>query len=443
MSGLADSGSLSLSGVGTDHDAGRVDRVDDAVALGDHGDAGVAGDDALDAGADQRRARADQRHRLALHVRAHERAVGVVVLEERDQRRGHRHQLVRRHVHQRHVFGLRHHEVAVVAARDEVVGELALLVDGGVRLGDVVPLLLERRVELDLVGDRAVLDLAVRRLDEAELVDARVGRQRRDEADVRTFRRLDRADAAVVRRVHVAHLEAGALAGQTTGPERREATLVRDLGQRVGLVHELRQLRGAEVLLDHRRDRLGVDQVVRHERLDLLRHAHALLDRALHADQTDAVLVLHQLADRAHAAVAEVIDVVDRPLAVLQIDQVADRLEDVALGQDGVVERLVELELVVQLQAADLRQVVALGVEEQVVEQVLRRLERRRIARAQAAVDLHDRLVGRLELVGEQRVAQVRADVEVVDEQDLELRRCRARAARRASPRSAPRCTGG
>ena len=49
-----------------------------------------------------------ERHRLALHVRSHERAVGVVVLEERDQRRGDRHQLVRRHVHQRDVLGLGH-----------------------------------------------------------------------------------------------------------------------------------------------------------------------------------------------------------------------------------------------------------------------------------------------------------------------------------------------
>ena len=105
---------------------------------------------------------------------------------------------------------------------------LPFLSSGGVRLGDVVPLLLERRVELDLVGDAAVLDLAVRRLDEAELVDAGVGRQRRDETDVRTFRRLDRADAAVVRAVHVAHFEAGALAGQTAGPEGRETPLVRD-----------------------------------------------------------------------------------------------------------------------------------------------------------------------------------------------------------------------
>ena len=91
-----------------------------------------------------------------------------------------------------------------------------------------LPLLFERREPRDLVGDPAVGHLAVRRLDEAVLVDAGEGRERRDEADVRTFRRLDGADAAVVGGVHVAHLEAGALAGETAGPERREAPLVRD-----------------------------------------------------------------------------------------------------------------------------------------------------------------------------------------------------------------------
>ena len=321
-----------------------------------------------------------------------------------------------------------HPEVAVAGARSTSVSrELALVVDVGRGLGDVLAFLLERAIPADLVGDLAVLDVAVRRLDEAVLVDAREGRQRRDETDVRTFRRLDRADAAVVRRVNVAHLEAGALARETAGPERRQTTLVRDLGERVGLVHELRELRAAEVLLDHRADRLGVDEVVRHERVDLLRHAHALLDGALHADQTDAVLVLHQLADRAHAAVAEVVDVVDRAAAVLELDQVPDRLEDVLRREHGLVERRllvvgqVAVELVVQLEAADRRQVVALGVEEQVVEQRLRRLERRRIARAQAPVDLHDRVLGRLHLVRDQRVAQVGADVEAVDEEDLEL----------------------
>ena len=60
---------------------------------------------------------------------------------------------------------------------------------------------------------------------------------------------------------------------------------------------------------------------------------HALLDRALHAQQADAVLVLHQLADRAHAPVAEMVDVVDLALAVAQVDQRLDDREDVLRAQ--------------------------------------------------------------------------------------------------------------
>ena len=51
--------------------------------------------------------RTQRRHGLALHVRAHQRAVRVVVLEERDQRRRDRHDLLRRDVHVLD-FGRRH-----------------------------------------------------------------------------------------------------------------------------------------------------------------------------------------------------------------------------------------------------------------------------------------------------------------------------------------------
>ena len=71
-----------------------------AIALGHHADAGVDGRAALHAGADERRVRTNERHGLALHVRAHEGAVGVVVLEERNERGGDRHHLVRRDVHE-------------------------------------------------------------------------------------------------------------------------------------------------------------------------------------------------------------------------------------------------------------------------------------------------------------------------------------------------------
>ncbi len=275
--------------------------------------------------------------------------------------------------------------------------------------------------EIDhLVRHLGLHHAAVRALDEAVFVHAREGRQRVDEADIRTFRRLDRADAAVMGRMHVAHLEAGALAGQTARPERRQAPLVGDLRQRVGLVHELRQLRGAEELA-HRGGRgLGVDQVLRHHRVDIDR-AHALLDGALHAQQADAILVLHELADRAHPAVAEMIDVVDLALAVAQAHQRLDDGEDVLVAQRAHGVRRIEVEAHVHLHPAHGRQVVALGVEEDAVEQRLRGLRRRRLARAHHPVDVEQRLVGVRVLVDGERVADEGADIDVVDVEDRDL----------------------
>src|SRR5215470_8355040 len=80
---------------------------------------------------------------------------------------------------------------------------------------------------LDLVGHPAIHDLAIRCLDETKLVDARKGAHRTDEPDVWAFRRLDRTDTAVVRRVNVAHFEARAFAAQTTRSESRQTPLVR------------------------------------------------------------------------------------------------------------------------------------------------------------------------------------------------------------------------
>ena len=221
-------------------------------------------------------------------------------------------------------------------------------------------------------------------------------------------------------RVHVAHLEARPLAGQAARAQRRQAALVGDLGQRVGLVHELRQLRAAEELAHRRRHGLGVDQVVRHRRVDLDR-AHPLADRALHAQQADAELVLHQLADRAHATIAEMIDVVDLAAAVLDLDQHPDDRDDVLGAQHAQRVLALEAEAHVHLDAADRRQVVALGVEDQAAEQSLGGVQRRRLARAQHAVDVEQRLLAVLAAVERQRVADVGADRQMVDVEHREL----------------------
>ncbi len=79
---------------GANDDTGCIHLVDDTGAPGHDGGARIPRHDALHAGADIGRLGADQRHRLPLHVRAHQRAVGVVVFQERNQRRRHRHKLL-------------------------------------------------------------------------------------------------------------------------------------------------------------------------------------------------------------------------------------------------------------------------------------------------------------------------------------------------------------
>src|SRR5699024_6630309 len=98
--------------------------------------------------------------------------------------------------------------------------------------------------------------------------------------------------------VYVADFEACPLTGQATRPECGEPPLVRQLRERVRLVHELAQLRRTEELLDDRRDSPRIDEVVD---IDLVRigdDRHALAYEACHPRQTDRELVRDQLPDR-------------------------------------------------------------------------------------------------------------------------------------------------
>ena len=397
-----------------DHDARGIDLVDHAAAPGDHRRARVLGDHFFHPGADQRRLGLDQRHRLALHVGAHERAIRVVVLEERNQRRRHRDQLLGRDVDEVDDLRPGQDEVAVLPAAHQILDEAPLLRQLGVGLRDGVAPLLDRGEVDHLIGHLAVSHAAVRALDEAVLVDPRIGGETVDQADVGPLRGLDRADPAIVGGVHVAHLEAGALAGQAARAERGKAALVRDLRQRIGLVHELGQLRAAEELAHRRRHRLGVDQVVRHGGVDLDR-AHALPHRPLHAQQADPELILHQFADRAHPAVAEMVDVVDFAAAVLDLDHLPHHADHVDRAQDAQRVLGLEAEARVHLDPADGRQVITLGIEEQAMKQAVRGVQVRGLAGAQHAVDVEQRVLARRAAVGGKGIADVGPHRDVID----------------------------
>ena len=150
--------------------------------LGQNDVAGIDGGTPFGAGAHERALGLDERDGLTLHVRTHERSVAFIVLEERNQRCADRHHLARGDVHvidhlDRNVLRL----AGGVTHQGFLLDEVAVLVELLVGLGDhVLDLAVSGHVD-DLVGHMAVLDLAVRGLDEAEGVDAAEGRQRADE----------------------------------------------------------------------------------------------------------------------------------------------------------------------------------------------------------------------------------------------------------------------
>ena len=403
------------------HDARGIDGIHAAAAARDHGDAGIDGHRPFHAGAHEGRFRAQGRNRLALHVRTHEGAVGVVVFEERNQGRRHRHDLLRRHVHVMDLIRRRQGELVLGTAGNQIVGELALFVEGGVRLGDHVLALFNGRQIVDLIGHLAARDAAVRSLKEPVVVGACVDRQRIDQPDVRAFRRFDRAHPAVVRGMHVAHFETGALARQAARAQCGNAAFVRDFRQRIVLVHELRELRGTEEFLHRRRHRLRVDHLLRHDGL-ALGDGQPLLDGALDAHQADAEGVLRHFADAAHAAVAQVIDVVHVAIAVADVDQGLHDLDDVFLAEHARARDLLAAHAAVELHAADRRQVVAFAVEEQILEQVLRGVLGRRLAGAHHAVDFDQCLEARLGRIDAQGVRDIRATVQIVDVQRADFR---------------------
>src|SRR5215217_4871823 len=244
-------------------------------------------------------------------------------------------------------------------------------------------------------------------------------------------------------RVHVAYLDRRALAREAAGAEGVQAPPVGEPGQRVRLVHELAELAGPEELLQGGHDGADVDDRLRRDRVRVLGR-EALADDALHAVQADPEGLLDQLADRAHAAVAEVlvlVEVVGHGLArhrhrlggvvlgvvgllghaedLRQLDELADERDDVVLGQRARLEVDVQAEPLVELVAADARQVVALRVEEELVEQVARVVDARRLARTLLAEQLDQRalLRARLVRVGLDRVLDVERVLEAA--QDL------------------------
>ena len=276
-----------------------------------------------------------KRHGLTLHVRSHQRAVCVVILQERNQRRSDGEHHLRRYVHVVEHCTVVLLRLLTVTAGYGLADKMPFFVQGLVRLRYMVIILFIRCHVYNLIGNTRILrigfiDHTVRCFDEAVLVDSCIGCQRVDQTDVRTLRGLDRAHSSVMGVMYVTHLKSGSVTGQTARTERGQTSLVRQLAQRVVLVHELRQLGGTEELLHRCRHRFDVDQRLRRDSLKILR-GHTLTDNSLQSGKTDAVLVLQKLADRTDTTVSEMVDIVVSTDPIFQMDIIVNGSKNIFL----------------------------------------------------------------------------------------------------------------
>ena len=206
------------------------------------------------------------------------------MLQERNQRSGNRGNLLWRDVHQVDIRRRNNGEVGILTALHHFADEGAIVVQRGITLtDDVLSLLLGCQIYnliIIKVGNTS-LNLTIRCLNKAQFIYLGIDTERRDQADVRAFGALNRTETAVVGIVYVTHLEASTLTRQTARTQSGETTFVSHLGQRVCLVHELRQRIGAKERVNDARDSLGVNQIHRREHF-IIANVHALTDGTAH-----------------------------------------------------------------------------------------------------------------------------------------------------------------
>ncbi len=101
--------------------------------------------------------------------------------------------------------------------------------------------------------------------------------------------------------------------------------------QRIGLVHKLGQLAGAEELLDRRDDRTDIYKRLGCGCVDVL-DGHPFANHPFHTGETDTELVLEEFSNRAEPPVPQVVDIVNISHPMVQVEKIADRGDDVFLG---------------------------------------------------------------------------------------------------------------
>ena len=92
---------------------------------------------------------------------------------------------------------------------------------------------------------------------------------------------------------------------------------------------------------------------MRHQGFDILQ-GHPLLDGAFHAHKPHPVLVLNELPHRPDPSVAEVIDIINPSLRILQTNKISNRMNNIVMSQCPVLDINIKSEFCIYFISADL-----------------------------------------------------------------------------------------
>ena len=157
-----------------------------------------------------------KRNGLTLHVGSHQRTVRIIVLQERDQGCSNGEYHSWRYIHViEHVLLVLLCLLAVTTG-NVLMNEVSLFIQWLIRLCYMVIIFLIRCHIYNLIGYTRVgricfVNLSVRSLYEAVLIDPCIGCKGVDKTDVRSLRSLDRAHSSIVGIMYVSNLESGSV----------------------------------------------------------------------------------------------------------------------------------------------------------------------------------------------------------------------------------------
>ena len=152
--------------------------------------------------------------------------------------------------------------------------------------------------------------------------------------------------------MYVTNLKACTLSSQPTRAQCGNTSLVCDLRQRIILIHELRQLARTKKLFDGSGNRLGVDDILRHQAF-AFDHTESFTHSTLNTNQSDAKDVLGHFANATDSAVSEMVDIIDDALTVSNINQTLQHIHDVVFVENTRTRDFFSAKTTIEFHASD------------------------------------------------------------------------------------------